>query len=114
MSQASLEAHRTRLLTLRDRLTNQITEMIEQVPDLINPPGDASTVPTHNADRDTEGLEKEVALVNNEEGILEQVRSALSRIDEGTYGRCTECGREIAEERLKAIPYTPHCIQCAQ
>jgi DnaK suppressor protein len=40
---------------------------------------------------------------------LEEVRDALRRIDEGTYGRCIDCGRQIAPERLEAVPWTPYC-----
>ena len=40
--------------------------------------------------------------------------TALERIRQGTYGRCESCGQDIARERLKAIPYTPLCIDCAR
>lgn len=46
-------------------------------------------------------------------GDVYYVREALKRLDDGTYGICTECGKEIAEKRLEAIPYTPVCILCA-
>jgi len=45
---------------------------------------------------------------------LEQIRSALQRIEEGTYGLCEECGREIEQARLEALPLTPVCINCAR
>jgi DnaK suppressor protein len=40
---------------------------------------------------------------------LEAVRDALRRIDDGTYGRCLDCGREIEEARLDAVPWTLYC-----
>jgi RNA polymerase-binding transcription factor DksA len=43
-----------------------------------------------------------------------QTAEALRRIDAGTFGRCEVCGREIGCERLDALPYTPHCIECAR
>jgi len=51
-----------------------------------------------------------------EEGTLEwqmltQVRDALRRIEEGTYGKCIDCGREIDIARLEAIPWTPYCLE---
>jgi len=46
--------------------------------------------------------------------LLASVDNALKRIEVGTYGRCEECSQDIADERLDAIPYTPHCIKCAQ
>ena len=40
---------------------------------------------------------------------LTQVRDALRRIDEGTFGKCIDCGRPIEPARLEAIPWTPYC-----
>jgi DnaK suppressor protein len=45
---------------------------------------------------------------------LEDVEHALRRMDAGTYGTCENCGREIAEERLEAIPFARLCIECKQ
>ncbi|SRR6266496_535847 len=45
---------------------------------------------------------------------LKQVRDALRRIDDGTFGRCTVDGGPIAEKRLEAIPSTPYCLKHEQ
>jgi RNA polymerase-binding transcription factor DksA len=58
--------------------------------------------------------EVSLELLGNERLILGQVAEALKRIDAGTYGRCTLCGRDIAPERLQALPYTPYCVDCAR
>jgi DnaK suppressor protein len=42
---------------------------------------------------------------------LKEVRAALKRIEEGTYGRCVDCGRQIEPARLEAVPWTPYCLQ---
>jgi RNA polymerase-binding transcription factor DksA len=49
-------------------------------------------------------------------GLLEirQIRAALGRIDNGSYGHCVNCGAAIAEARLDAIPWTPVCRECAR
>ena len=44
--------------------------------------------------------------------ILQAIEEALHRIDEGNYGMCRDCEEEIAEARLKAIPWTRVCISC--
>jgi len=44
---------------------------------------------------------------------LQQVKQAIQRIKQGKYHSCTNCGGEISEARLKAIPYTTLCINCA-
>ena len=41
------------------------------------------------------------------------VEAALERIEERSYGECEDCGKAIRKTRLKAIPYTPLCINCA-
>lgn len=44
---------------------------------------------------------------------LDEVLSALTRIDEGSYGLCEDCGGEIATRRLEAIPWAGLCVECA-
>ncbi|TNE51993.1 MAG: TraR/DksA family transcriptional regulator, partial [Deltaproteobacteria bacterium] len=44
---------------------------------------------------------------------LEKITLALARMDAGTYGLCNECDDKIGERRLKAMPYTRLCIDCA-
>jgi DnaK suppressor protein len=41
---------------------------------------------------------------------LRQVEEALARIDEGTYGKCIDCGRDIEEARLEAVPWARYCL----
>ena len=45
---------------------------------------------------------------------LLMVDHALETIEEGTYGTCEECGEEIAETRLKAVPWATHCLACQE
>ena len=45
---------------------------------------------------------------------LRLVEQALARIKDDTFGRCTECGKDIQSARLEAIPFTPFCVGCAQ
>ena len=42
---------------------------------------------------------------------LVHVRDALRRIDEGAYGQCTKCGRQIEAARLEAIPWAEYCLE---
>ena len=46
-------------------------------------------------------------------GILEQVEVALRQLDQGQYGVCRACGRDIRFDRLKALPYATQCIECS-
>lgn len=49
---------------------------------------------------------------DRERKLLGKIDEAFARIQEGTYGRCEECGGEIGLERLKARPVTTLCIEC--
>jgi DnaK suppressor protein len=106
--------YKTRLLELRRRLTRDVEMAEDALREDVVPPGEVSTVPSHPADAAVEGVDEEIAIAQNEEQLLEDVESALERIEDGTYGLCQDCGREIARERLNALPYAPLCIQCAK
>ena len=69
-----------------------------------NHPGDSATI--------TFDREMDYTLEDNAESVLEAIDKALERIDDGTYGTCERCGKEIAEERLEARPYAELCIDC--
>lgn len=45
---------------------------------------------------------------------IEQIRAALRRIEDESYGFCVRCGEPIAEERLDLLPATPFCRNCAK
>jgi putative intracellular protease/amidase len=48
------------------------------------------------------------------EKILAEANDALALIDQGTFGRCENCHREISNERFEAVPYARYCIRCAR
>ena len=56
--------------------------------------------------------QRDLALRDRNQDHLEQVEAALRRLDEGTFGACVRCGRPIAAERLEALPWAAHCIDC--
>ena len=60
--------------------------------------------------------ERELAIRNldRESNLLRNVRGALRRIDEGTFGVCLHCEEDISAKRLVAVPWTPFCIGCQE
>ncbi len=56
----------------------------------------------------------EFALIQMKAETLNKINEALSRLEEGTYGRCFECGDEIAEQRLRALPFAVRCKDCEE
>jgi RNA polymerase-binding transcription factor DksA len=99
----ALEKYQNRLVETRARLIDQFQRQAGAVREDISGEGDLSHVPTHLADRDSEGVQKEIALEESEGQLLNQVNLALQRIEDGSYGRCQKCGREIQPARLEAL-----------
>ena len=56
----------------------------------------------------------EFALIQMKTETLKKIEDALKRLDEGTYGNCFECGDEIAERRLRALPFAARCKDCEE
>jgi DnaK suppressor protein len=60
--------------------------------------------------------ERELAIRNldRESSLLRNVRSALARIADGSYGTCMHCEEDIKSKRLEAVPWTKYCITCQE
>lgn len=56
----------------------------------------------------------ELALIQMKAETLNKVDDALSRLEHGDYGYCFECGEEIAEKRLRALPFAVRCKDCEE
>ena len=56
----------------------------------------------------------ELALVQMKSETLNKVNDALARLERGDYGFCYECGEEIAEKRLRALPFALRCKDCEE
>lgn len=56
----------------------------------------------------------EFALLQMKAETLTKINAALERLEEGTYGYCYECGEEIAEKRLRALPFAERCRDCEE
>ncbi len=60
--------------------------------------------------------ERELAIRNldRDSALLRNVRAALERVADGSYGICLHCEEEISAKRLNAVPWAPFCIQCQE
>ena len=56
----------------------------------------------------------EFALLQMKAETLSKIGEALSRLEESSYGYCYECGDEIAEQRLRALPFAVRCKSCEE
>jgi len=118
MTKDELEIYRERLLTLRSRLTGDVSHLADEA--LRARGGEASgglsNAPLHMADLGTDNFEQEFTLnlLQNQEQALAEIGDALERVRQGSFGRCEECQGAIPKARLQALPYTRHCVACAR
>jgi DnaK suppressor protein len=56
----------------------------------------------------------EFALVQMKSETLNKINDALVRLEQGTYGNCFDCGEEIAQKRLRALPFAVRCKDCEE
>ena|SRR3989338_1642493 len=70
----------------------------------------------HMADVATDMYDREfsLGLASNNRELLNKVDQALVKIEEGTFGLCSECQKPIASARLKALPYVQTCLKCQE
>jgi DnaK suppressor protein len=76
--------------------------------------GDLTHYSYHMADQGTDNMERELAFAHGSKSrrLLYHIDEALRRVEEGTYGKCHGCGRQIQLPRLRAVPHARLCIQC--
>jgi DnaK suppressor protein len=76
--------------------------------------GDLSAYSHHMADLGTDAMEREkdLLLAGAEGKAALQIREALAKVQDGTYGTCEDCGKPIGEKRLELIPYASLCSKC--
>ena len=96
-----------KLKKLKKELKARLAEIKETLTGTRSKDWEEAAVEAEN-DEVLEGIYKEAS------SELAQVKFALKRIKQNEYGECAECGAEINKKRLKIMPYTTLCIQCAQ
>jgi DnaK suppressor protein len=112
-----LDGLRQRLLEERAELQEQLTTIEET--SFSTSQSDLSgevSFDEENADAGTFTFERErdLSIENNVRDLLGKIDRALARMDEGTYGICSRCGKPIEKARLRALPYVDLCLKDAQ
>ena len=103
---------------VRPMLLKQRTELLHEIQSSVRDVRDIGSSSHHHiADlRDTVEAEPEddlvFALIQMKAETLARVNEAVRRFDEGTYGRCSDCGEAIASSRLLAVPFAVRCRDC--
>lgn len=107
-----IQQMKERLEAKKSELQGQISSLTEAYPTPVSPT-EASEGSQDFEEVAVDFLEtqQEQAILVNEQALLTEVERALKRIEEGTYGRCVDCGQPIPEKRLQAIPWASRCIK---
>ena len=107
---------REALLAERQRVENALDNIRTENPGSMEDETGDEMADQHLGDAATAMHDREMdaTLTDNEQQVLAAIDAALQRIDDGTYGTCTNCGRAIDEERLEARPWADLCIDCAR
>ncbi len=111
---AFLRKQKQKLEDLRDHLLDQMHDVsrdnLRAAPDL----GGGSAFGQHMGDAGSDAYEKDFALslLSQEQDSLYEIEEALKRLDGGTYGVCEKSGKRIPHERLEAIPWARHTVEC--
>jgi DnaK suppressor protein len=114
---AATEVPQERFQALRKRLEAQRDEIINMYKQDLRAGQESADDGTEDiVDRANNHYNRELmfSLSDTERNTLLQIENALRRMDEGTYGRCANCGRDIALPRLEALPWARFCVDCQE
>jgi RNA polymerase-binding transcription factor DksA len=118
MSRDEIEAFRRQLFEMGKQFKDKASDLKDEALRGLGgeASGNLSNLPMHLADLGSEVYQEDLALslLEQTDQRLEQIETALACIDNGTYGTCETCRREIPRERLEAVPYARLCIDGAR
>ena len=110
MDAKELQNYKNLLLAQREQLVGQVNDNQSQTfgfdRENMQDPVDMAV-----SDREQTIL---LSISESERTLVDQIDAALTRIETGGYGECINCGQEIAQARLKAVPYARYCRDCQE
>lgn len=104
----NLEYFKQKLLTLKAEITQRINAIDKD----IKHEGMSSNWTEQATERENDEVLE--SLGNSSEQELVMINAALKRIDSGDYFSCSLCGEEIPSARLELLPFSAHCVNCAE
>ena len=113
--------HTERYTTLKQMLEDRKKEILGQLHEKMrdvrteNASGKVSNV-LDPGETSEAGIQEDIefALIQMKAETLNKINEALARLEEGAYGNCFECGEEIAQQRLRALPFAVRCRDCEE
>lgn len=110
MRKQEKERYKKKLLAKKTEIIETLNEVLNQSkevePDVVQDAGDKAET----------SYTKEflLSLSNTERKQLSKIDEALERIEEGSYGVCQMCNKQISKKRLDAVPWALYCIHCQE
>jgi len=103
----NVQEYKQRLLDVEAQLSTRVAHHREQARDqVLDSPRDTADDSVID-----EGQSEDLIEAEADATVLQQVRDALRRIEDGTFGRCVVDGEPIEPKRLDAVPWTPYCAK---
>lgn len=116
MNENDLKHYKDKLLTERESAKRFLVQLKDNdmTDAVFETSSELSFYDNHPADLATEmdTMEKGRAFREHEISIMKKIDDSLMDIDQGKYGTCKRCGKEISKERLEFIPYAQYCVHC--
>ncbi len=106
-----------RLPAFKDKLLQQQALLERAMHTAVREGRESSTDDLQDAaDHAVQSYQKELLFLQGTHGHVQltQVRAALDRVQDGSFGECQHCGNLIGIKRLEALPWTPYCIECQE
>ncbi len=112
--QEELDMEQSDLQYFREHLSKMLSDIQEKGQSTLQDMSGANQMYADPADRASQESDQffTLRLRDRDRKLVNKIKEALERIDEGTYGICDDCGEEIGVPRLKARPVTTQCINC--
>jgi len=115
MKKTSLKKFKELLLAKRKAMIEEMKDLKPQFDKTLKEStGDLSSHSYHMADQGTDAMEREMAfMMSSKSGrLVYHIDQALKRIEDGSYGKCFTCEKQIKVARLEAVPHARYCIDC--
>ncbi len=118
MTTPDRDRYRRKLEALATRLSGEVSDLREESTHKLGGE-ESATYPAVTLVGDEQPAAKAegelvMQLMDKEQHLLAEVRSALQRLETGSFGVCVACGQPIGLDRLDALPYAARCVQCAR
>ena len=106
-----VQAFERRLRDLHGTLTQRLGDLEQES---LVPGEEGELAQPYDRSLEEAGIDPATEILGSEETILYEVREALERIGEGSFGRCEACEETIERERLELVPHARMCAKCAR